>query len=42
MENGNSGASVDNGIPKMDFRRREIKDWRNAEGYQAKGLKVRE
>ena len=33
---------MDYGIPKMDFGRREIKDGGDAEGYQTKGLKVRE
>ena len=35
-------TSVDNGIPKVNFGRREVKNGGDAEGDETKGLKVRE
>ena len=40
VEDSNGGAGVNNRIPKMNFGRREIKDGGDAEGNEAKGLKV--
>ena len=37
----NGGASVNDRIPKMHFGRGEVKDGRDAEGNEAKGLEVR-
>ena len=32
VEDGDSRASMDDGIPKMDFGRGEVKNWGNTEG----------
>ena len=40
IKNGNSGTGVNDRIPKMDFGRREVKNGRDAEGDEAKGLEV--
>ena len=42
VKDSNGGASVDDGVPKVNFRRGEVKDGGNTEGNEAKGLKVRE
>ena len=42
VENGIGGTSVNYRVPKMNFGRREIKNWGNTEGYQAEGLEMRE
>ena len=42
VENGNSGASVNNRVPKVNFRRREVEYGGDTEGDKIKGLKVRE
>ena len=41
VKDGDSGASVNNGIPKMNFGRREVEDRGDAEGYETKGLEMR-
>ena len=32
IKNGDSGTGVNNGVPKMNFGRREVEDWGDAEG----------
>ena len=41
IENSDGGAGMDDGIPKVNFGRREIKDWGDTKGDQTKGLEVR-
>ena len=38
----NGRASVNDRIPKMNFGGREVKNGRNAEGDETKGLEMRE
>ena len=40
VKNGNGGTSVNDRIPKMNFGRREVKNWGDAEGDKIKGLEV--
>ena len=42
VKDSNGGASVDDGVPKVNFRRREVENGGNAEGNETKGLEVRE
>ena len=32
VKNSDSGTSMDDGIPKLDFGRGEVKNWGNTEG----------
>ena len=42
VKDGNRWASVDNGIPKVNFGRGEVENRGDAEGNEAKGLEMRE
>ena len=42
IENSDSGAGVNDRIPKMNFRGGEVKNGRDTKGNEAKGLKMRE
>ena len=42
VKNSDGGVGMNDGIPKMNFGRREVKDRRYAKGNEAEGLKVRE
>ena len=42
VENGDGGASMNNGVPKMYFGRGEVKDRGDPEGNEAEGLEMRE
>ena len=42
VKNGDRQTSVNNGIPKVDFRRWEIEGGGNTEGDETKGLKMSE
>ena len=33
IKNGDSGASMNNGISKVDFGGRKVKDWGDADSY---------
>ena len=38
---GNGGTGMNDGVSKMNFRGGEIKDWGDAKGDKAEGLKMR-
>ena len=40
IKNGNGGTSVNDRIPKMNFRRGEVKNGGDAEADETKGLEV--
>ena len=42
VKDGNGWTSVNDRVPKMNFRRGEVENGGDAEGYQTKGLKMRE
>ena len=42
VKNSDGGAGVNNGIPKVDLGRREVKDRGDTKDNKTKGLKMRE
>ena len=42
VKDSNRRASVNNRVPKMNFRGREVENGRDAKGDETKGLKMRE
>ena len=42
IKNSDDGTSVDYGVPKVNFGRREVENGGDAEGDETKGLEVRE